>query len=89
METVIDAPSYRDIVKSVGKSCTNEQLISDDGYTFVQNKKKRTRNKNMFGTAVASSRLVIVDMLDAVYLSRLKNTTTVEAIKEHILSLGE
>lgn len=96
-DTIVDAPtrpSYRDIARTVESPHANSDRATpdynaDNNFTLVSNRKKRIRNKNMFGTAEGSSKLIVADLPSGVYLSRLNKATTANDIKEYIRTKGE
>ncbi|VVC87941.1 unnamed protein product [Leptidea sinapis] len=100
LDTVVSPPSYRDIanrtsiqrinVDPMRTGCKAVNEHDDDGFTvFVNNRKKRQlRNNNRCGTATDPSKLKVAQLPEAIYLSRLETTCTVEDVKEHIESKG-
>ncbi|VVC90034.1 unnamed protein product, partial [Leptidea sinapis] len=92
LDTVVSPPSYRDIANRTsmqrinvdsmrtGRKVGNEH--DDDGFTV------QLRNSNKCGTATDPSKLKVAQLPEAIYLSRLESTCTVEDVKEHIESKG-
>lgn len=87
-------PSYRDIARTPQSPHANSDSAlpdtnDDNNFTLVSNRKKRIRNRNMFGTAEGSSKLLVADLPSGVYVSRLNKATTANDIKEYIHFKGE
>lgn len=91
----IHTPSYRDIVMPTARPRSTAAALlttgttkTNDGFTIVQNKKRRLKT-NMCGTATGPSKIQVAELSSAVYISRLTKTTTIDDIKEHIQDMGE
>lgn len=86
-------PSYRDIVlpttrpQPTSSPTTNTNKV-EDSFTLVSNKKRKLK-RNMSGTAKGITKIQVAEMPAAVYISRLKKTTSIDDIKGHIQEMGE
>ncbi|XP_048477634.1 uncharacterized protein LOC125488624 [Plutella xylostella] len=91
----VHTPTYRDIAlrpaqtqaKPTRRTAVNKH---DDSFILVERKKRsKPKNSNMIGTAQMSTKIQVADMTSAIYVSRLKKSSTVEHLKEHISDMGE
>lgn len=74
-------PSYRDII-------VQNVHNGSDGFIPVVNKKRKQRS-NLCGTAKSMTKIQVAELSSAIYISRIKKSTTVDDIKEHITEMGQ